>query len=195
MEKDAVIKIRESFKKAIFHLNSKKTGEKVAFAPIIHIVLDNSVNIFSMEADPDNPENNTSSVVWDDENELLFWFRHNTPSSVPNSPSSSMSMGVRSNFAAEVIGSNYEQIQNMRIIMNEEAFDNFTAELKSKGLMTDKQILNIYRNIFEETDMNTVISRKREVNYNTGQLKKYDPVYNEDSSYVFATHADQGGAV
>lgn len=195
MEKDAVIKIREYFKKAIYHLYHRSTGEKAKFAPIIHIVLDNSVNIYAMEADPDNPENDTSSVVWDDDNELLFWFRHNTPSSVPNSPSNSMSMGVKSDFPAEVIGSNYEQIQNMRIIMNEEAFTNFTNELKKDGLMTDKQIDNIYRNIFEETDMNVVISRKREVNYNTGLLKKYDKETNEDSAYLFAVHGAQSGGV
>lgn len=195
MEKDAVIKIRETFRKATFSLYNKKTGEKTTFAPIIHIVLDNSVNIFSMEAEPGNPLNNQSTVIWDDDNELLWWFRANTASSSINSPSSSMGFGDQPDFAMELIASNFEQIQNMRIIINQEAFENIANILIDEGVMTEVQKENIYRNIFEEADMRVVLQRKKEVNYNTGQLKKYDPEYNEDSGYAFATHIQTGGGV
>lgn len=185
MEKDAVIRIREAFRKAKFTLTSRKDGSKKEFSPQIHVVLDNSVNMI---------DDGNGSLIWDDDNEMLWWFKANTLGSYINSPSASMSFGDKSEWPAMCIGSNYEQIQNMRILLNEEAYYNLCAEIGT-DLMPEDAIMNNYIKIFEETDMNVVISRKREVNYNTGKLKKYDPEYNEDSSYVIATHADQGGAV
>lgn len=197
MEKEHVIKIREIFRKAKFTLTSRKNGKKATFFPIIHIVLDNSVNIFSTEAeyiDENGVEHfNNSTVVWDDDNELLYWFRPNTPSTLPNSPSSSMSHSHKSDFPLVLVLADYGEIQNMRIILNEEAFDNLCEGLGD--LISEEQKNNIYRSIFEETDQSVIISRKREVNYNTGKLKKYDPNYTEDSSYDLTVHPGQGGGV
>lgn len=198
MEKDAVVKIRDTFRKATFTMTSRKDGSKVTFRPILHIVLDNSVNIYSTDAefiDVDGVDHkNISTVVWDDENELIWWFKANTPSSSINSPSSSMSFGHKSDFPLLIIGSAFSEIQNMRIICNEEAFENFCDEL-GEDVVSKEQRENIYRSIFEETDQYTIITRKREVNYNTEKLKKYDPVYDEDSAYIITNHSDQGGAV
>lgn len=185
MEKEAVIKIRESFRKATFTLTSRKDGSKKVFQPQIHVVLDNSVNII---------DDGNGSLIWDDENELLWWFRGNTPGAYINSPSSGMSFGNKSEFPAMCIGSNYEQIQNIRVILNEESYFKLCNEIGS-DIMSQEEIDNNYEKLFEETDMNVIISRKREINYNTGLPKKYDKTYDEDSSYTIATHPDQGGGV
>ena len=197
MEKAAVIKIREIFKKATFTMNNRKDGKKATFYPIIHIVLDNSVNIYSSEPnyiDSDGVEHfDVSTIIWDDENELLYWFRANTPSTIPNSPSSGMSQSHKSQFPLVLLIADYGEIQNMRIILNEEAFDNLCDGLGD--LISEEQKANIYRNFFEETDQSVIISRKREINYNTGLPKKYDPRYTEDSAYVITNHSDQSGGV
>lgn len=197
MEAAQVIKIRETFRKATFTMTSRKTGQKRTFLPTLHVILDNSGNMFLSDAeyiDEDgNLHQNISNIVWDDDNEIIYCFRGNTASSLPNSPSASMSHGSASQFPMVLWASSYGDIQGMRIILNEEAYENICEELGE--LMSKEQKDNIYRNIFEETDMNVVISRKREVNYNTGLLHKYDPTYNEDSSYVITNHSDQGGAV
>lgn len=184
MEKDAVIQIREAFRQATFTLNSRKDGSKKVFKPQIHVVLDNSVNII---------DDGEGSLIWDDENELLWWFRANTPGSYINSPSAGMSFGSKSEFPMMCIGSNYEQIQNMRVLLNEESYFNLCEAIGEN--MTEENKMHNYERIVEETDMNVVLSRKREINYNTGLPKKYDKEYTEDSSYLIATHADQGGGV
>lgn len=187
MEKAAVIKIRETFKKATFTLTNRKTGEKKQFSPQLHVILDNSVNII---------DTGNGSLVWDDENEMLWWFKANTPGSYINSPASGLNFGSKVEWAAMCIGSNYEQIQNMRVLLNEEAYYNLCNAINEDGeIMTKEQIEHNYINIFEETDQYAVITRKREVNYNTGLPKKYDPRYTEDSAYVITNHSNQSGGV
>ena len=185
MEKDAVIKIRDTFKRATITLTSRKDGSKKEFVPSLHVVLDNSVNII---------DDGEGSLIWDDENEMLWWFRANTPSSYINSPSSGMSFGSKVEFPAMCIGSNYEQIQNMRVLLNEESYYKL-CEAIGTDVMPKEAVESNYINLFEETDMYAVITRKQEVNYNTGRPKKYDPTYTEDSAYTIATHPDQGGGV
>lgn len=187
MEKDAVIKIREAFRKAKFTLTNRKTGEKKEFSPQIHIILDNSVNMI---------DDGNGSVIWDDENELLWWFKANTPGSYINSPSSGLNFGSKVQWAALCNGSNYEQIQDMRVLLNEESYFKLCEAInEEREVMTKEQIEHNYITIFEETDMYAVLTRKREVNYNTGLPKKYDPTYTEDSAYVISTHPDQNGGV
>lgn len=187
MEKDAVIKIRETFRKAKFTLTSRKTGEKKEFSPQLHVILDNSCNLI---------DDGEGSLIWDDDNELLWWFKANSPGSYINSPSSGMNFGSSVEFAGLCNGSNFEQIQDMRILFNEEAYYNLCNAInEDKEIMTKEQIENNYIKIFEETDMYSVITRKKEINYNTGLPKKYDPRYTEDSAYVITNHSNQSGGV
>ena len=187
MEKAAVIKIRNAFKKAKFTLTSRKDGSKKQFIPQLHVILDNSVNII---------DDGEGSLIWDDENEMLWWFKANTPGSYINSPSSGMSYGSKVEWAGMCIGSNFEQIQNMRVLLNEESYYNLCNAINEDGeIITKEQIEHNYIKIFEETDQYAIITRKKEVNYNTGLPKKYDPTYTEDSAYVITNHSDQGGGV
>lgn len=197
METATVKHIRDIFRKCTFTLSKRSDGSKSKFSPTLHICCDNSLNCYASEAEYEEADGtkhlNNSTIIWDDDNEMFYWLKANTPSTLPNSPSSSMSMGIKSDFPLVVIAVDYGEIQNMRIILNEEAYWNFCEAMGD--LMTEEQKNNIYRIIFEESNMHTVITRKKEISYMTGLPKKYDKNVNEDSAYTFAVHADQGGGV
>lgn len=196
MEKAQAIHIRNILLKATFHLTSRKTGEKKEFKPMIHICCDNSLNISWVPDPEDENDLNSGNVVWDDENEVFYWFRSNTPTTIPMSPSSGMSFGNSPSWAGAVIAVDLGEIQNFRVILNEEAYYNLCSAINENGeIITKKQIEHNYIKIFEEADQYAVITRKKEVNYNTGLPKKYDPRYTEDSAYVITNHSDQGGGV
>lgn len=198
METATVKHIRDNiYRKCTFTLHRRSDGSKATFSPIIHICCDNSLNCYASEAefvDPDGTvHKDNSNIIWDDENEMFYWLKGNTPSTLPNSPANSMSQGTKSDFPLAVIAVDYGEIQNIRIILNEEAYWKFCDIMGD--LMSEEQKNNIYRLFFEETDMYTVITRKREMNYVSRLPNKYDKKYNEDSSYDYAIHADSGGGV
>lgn len=183
MEKKDVVAFRNIVDQCTFTLTSRKDGTKKEFKPRIYVICDNSLNVI---------DDRLGSVIWDDDNERFWWFRSNTPGTTPES-GHNMSMGSEVRWPYAVVYVDYAEIQNMRIVMNQESFDKMYNALG--GLMTEEQKTNIEMNIKDSGDMTTVIPRKYEVNYVTGLPKKYDPPSKtEDKAYAFTVHANQNGA-
>jgi len=160
METVDVIAFREGFDKATFTMYNKYTGEAKLFKPAIHICCDNSLNAV---------DDRFGSVIWDDENSRFYWFKLNSPGSTPNATSPGMSTGDKVQIPAMVITVDYGEIQNMRIVMNEEMFDKYVEGLGN--LITEDQIKHIKYILFAQSDMHHIISRKNKTSYMTEELK------------------------
>ena len=100
-----------------------------------------------------------------------------------------MSFGDKVELPALVIAVDYNQIQNMRIIMDREMFDNYIEELGS--LVTEEQKKHLEYELFAQTDMNTIIKRKNNTSYVTGLSKDAEissRSYDEIDSYNHTVH-------
>lgn len=161
METVDVIAFREGFDKATFTMYNRYTGEKKLFKPEIHICCDNSLNAI---------DDRMGSVIWDDENSRFYWFKLNSLGSTPNSTAPAISLGDKVEIPAMVITVDYGEIQNMRIVMNEEMFDKYVKEAIGH-LITEDQIKHLKYIFFAQTDMKYIISRKNKVSYMTEELK------------------------
>ena len=163
MEAKDVIAFREQFDRATFTRYNRLTGEKREFKPGIHICCDNSLNAY---------DDRMGSVIWDDENERFYWFRLNGPTASINSPTSAMSMGDKVQTPALVICVDYGEIQNLRVILDEEMILKYFDALGD--LINDDEKAHIMEMIFDETDMSNIILRKKNVSYVTGMDKRAD---------------------
>lgn len=181
MEKTSVIAFREQFKEAKFTLTNRYDGTKKQFLPCLHILCDNSLNAV---------DDQNGSVIWDDENERFYWITSNSNSTVPYS-TGTMSFGNRPANPVCVVCVDYGEIQNMRMVMNEEAFDNYIANTDLNTLMTAEQKEYNKRKYFEETDQRIAIARKNQISYNT-LAKKDAPIsqkhYDDQDEYTFTVH-------
>lgn len=162
METVDVIAFRQNFDKAFCVMYSKKDGSEKRFLPPIHVCCDNSLNVV---------DDRMGSVIWDDENSRLYWFKVNGPSSFPNSPTSAMNFGSKVLVPGLIIAVDYGEIQNMRIIVTEEMLERFMEGLGS--LMTEEQKEHVRHILIDETDMLNIIQRKQTTSYIT-ELSKND---------------------
>ena len=186
MELERVVLFRDQCKQMKFPIRNRETGEVRMWTPHIHICCDNSLNAI---------DDNLGSVIWDDENAVFYWFRANTPSATPFGGQAGMSFGESINFPYLVIKVDYDEIQNIRQPLNQECFDKL-CELLGSDLMTQDFKDHIEDSILTETNMRTVIARKRETNYVTGLPSKYDPPHKDDAqSYALNIHSGQAGGV
>lgn len=185
MEKATVIKLRELCYKATFTLYNKNKDcdpdkRTLTLRGPVHIVCDNSLNIV------DNPLR--KSVIWDDANECLYYFTYNTESSFFNPATTAISFGDKPAVPGLCILVDYGEIQNIRVQLNEEAFDNLA---KSINGMTDEDKKAIKNYIFKETDQREIIKRKKNISYNTITDKRTDPGsrrYDDNHEYNRTIH-------
>lgn len=181
MDKERVVKIRDMLKSIKFPIYNRGTGEEKMVTPYIQVVCDNSVNAV---------DDNQGSIIWDDENDIFYWFKANAPGSTIFHPS--MAMGVAVKTAYLVIAVDYDEIQNIRMPMNQECFD----QIATKIPMTEEQKNHIEDMILTESDMRNVFAMKRSTNYVTGLPSKYDIPSGSDSKvYAKTIHSDQSGAI
>ena len=185
MELETVQLFRDQFKSLKFPMWNRRTGEKKMFTPHIHICCDNSLNAI---------DDNEGSVIWDDENQVFYWIRANTPSATPFGGQAGMSMGDHVGTPYLIVAVDYGEIQNIRQPMNQACFEQFCAVLGSK--ITQEQIDHLENTILENSNMKHVIARKREMNYVTGLPKAVDPPHLDDAkSYDKTIHSEQAGGV
>lgn len=169
MDKATVIKFREMCYKATMTLYNKNQNcaenekTKVLRCPL-NIVCDNSLNI------TDDPI--TRNVVWDDDNECLYYFTYNGESAFYNPSTAAISFGNKPVVAGVCILIDYGEIQNIRIQLSEEAFNNFTAGITALGA-EQKEVLR--KHIFRDTDQEVIIKRKKNTSYMTMTDKDKDP--------------------
>ena len=167
MEKATVIALRNKCEQATFTLYNKdkncapSDATKTVKSPI-HIVCDNSLNVIY---NPNNP-----TVFWDDANECFYAFVENTESTF-HGGSPAMSFGNKPIVAGVCICVDYGEIQNIRVKLTEEAFDNFTAALG----MPATQIEAIREKLYRETDNGIQIPKARNVSYMTQTDRRKDP--------------------
>ena len=128
----------------------------------IHIVCDNSLNVVY---NPDHP-----TVIWDDSNECFYAFVYNTESTI-HGGNPAMSFGNKPFTPGVCICVDYGEIQNIRVILNEEAFEKFSAAVN----MPAAQKEYIHNMLFVETDMKTRIDKARNTSYITMTDKRKDP--------------------
>jgi len=183
MDKSHVVAIRDLFKKAKFTWKNRYDGEPKQFEPEIHICCDNSLNAV---------DDGNGSVIWDDNNSRFYWFKFNGYNSTPNSPTMGQSMGSRVGVPAMVIGVDYDEIQNMRISMNAEMFENLLTQMTEDGIpITDDQKNYLRHILFIETDMDYIIRRKQNVSYMTETSVNAEISqrhYTEDDEYSKTIH-------
>ena len=82
----------------------------------------------------------------------------------------------------------YDEIQNIRIQLSEESFDNFTANISA---MTQEQKDAIKNHLFRDTDQRVIIKRKNKTSYITTMDKDKDPStrhYNDMHEYNKTIH-------
>lgn len=185
MEKETVIKLRELAYKATMTLYNKnkdcKESERtmVVRCPL-NIVCDNSLNI------TDDPIN--KNVVWDDANECLYYFTYNGESAFYNPATAAISFGDKPVVSGVCILVDYAEIQNIRIQLSEESFDNFTAGIT---VMTQEQKDALKNHLFRDTDQRVIIERKNKTSYMTMMDKDKDPStrhYNDIHEYNKTIH-------
>jgi hypothetical protein len=181
MDQERVILIRDKFKALKFKLYHRGTGEEKEFTPLIQIVCDNSLNVV---------DDNQGNVIWDDDNGIFYWFKGNCQSST--SYQAGISNGVALNTPYLCIAVDYDEIQNIRIAMNQECFDQLAQSLS----LTDEQKEYIKDMILSESDMRNVIVRKQNNSYVTSVPEKYTIAAKDDNKvYDKTIHAGQWGAV
>lgn len=181
MEQERVVHIRDKFKALKFKLYKRDGSGEKEFTPLIQIVCDNSLNVV---------DDNQGNVIWDDANGIFYWFKGNCQSST--SYQAGISNGVALNTPYLCVAVDYDEIQNIRIALNQEAFDQLAQSLS----LTDDQKNYIKDMILSESDMRNVITRKQANNYNTSVPDKYTiPVRDENKVYAKTIHPDQSGAV
>ena len=183
MDKAHVIAFREQYKKAKFTLYNRYNGTPKEFLPCLHVLCDNSLNAV---------DDQYGSIIWDDDNERFYWFTSNNNSTVPFS-TGTMSFDTKPANPLCVVSVDYSEIQNMRMVMNEEAFENYIKDAPLNTLMTYEQKEHIRRKYFEETDMRIAIPRKQAISYNT-MAPKSAPIsqkhYDDQDEYTYSVHAD-----
>ena len=91
-----------------------------------------------------------------------------------------------------VIGVDYDEIQNMRISMNAEMFENLLTQMTADGIPITNDQKNYLRHIlFIETDMDYIIKRKQNVSYMTETSVNAEISqrhYTEDDEYSKTIH-------
>jgi len=183
MDKQHVIAFREQYKQAKFTLNNRYDGTKKEFLPCLHVLCDNSLNAV---------DDQYGSIIWDDDNERFYWFTTNSSSTVPFS-TGTISFGNKPANPLCVVSVDYSEIQNMRMVMNEEAFENYIANTPLNTLMTDEEKEYIRNKFFVETDMHVAIPKKHTISYNT-LAPKDTPIsqkhYDDQDEYTYTVHAD-----
>lgn len=185
MDKATVIKLRNLCYKATFTLynknrNCKPEERTLTLRMPVHILCDNSMSII------DDPI--LKNVVWDDDNEVFYYFTRNGSTVFPNSSTNSISFGDKVAIPCACILVDYGEIQNLRLQLNEEAFDKFTSQIPQ---ITDEQKKTIKEKIFKETDMTNVIKRKQNVSFMTMTDKNSDPAtrnYDDEHEYTKTVH-------
>jgi hypothetical protein len=181
MDKERVVAIRDKFKALKFKLYKRDGSGEKEFTPLIQIVCDNSLNVV---------DDNMGNVIWDDDNAIFYWFKGNCQSST--SYQAGISNGVALNTPYLCIGIDYDEIQNIRVALNQECFDQLSQSLS----LTDDQKKYIEDMILSESDMRNVIVRKQNTSYVTSVPEKYTiPVKDDNKVYDKTIHAGQWGAV
>lgn len=185
MEKATLIKLRELAYKATMTLYNKNKDcpedkrTMVVRCPL-NIVCDNSLNI------TDDPINH--NVIWDDANGCLYYFTYNGESAFYNPATAAISFGDKPIVSGICILIDYDEIQNIRIQLSEESFDNFTANISA---MTQEQKDAIKNHLFRDTDQRVIIKRKNKTSYITTMDKDKDPStrhYNDMHEYNKTIH-------
>lgn len=137
----------------------------------IHIVCDNSLNCI---------DDHRGSVIWDDAKELFVYFTYNTSSTFYNSLTESISMGGEITVPGVAILVDYSEIQNMRILINKEIFENFTGALT----LTDEEKEFLNWKYFIALDEKYNIEQKKKMNYVTAAPN--------ESQVSMASYSDNG---
>lgn len=169
MEKATVIKLRELAYKATMTLYNKNKDcpedkKTMTIRSPLNIVCDNSLNI------TDDPINN--NVIWDDVNGCLYYFTYNGESAFYNPATAAISFGDKPVVSAVGILIDYDEIQNIRVQLSEESFDNLTAGIT---VMTPEQKDALKNHLFRDTDQRVIIERKNKTSYMTMMDKDKDP--------------------
>jgi hypothetical protein len=181
MDKERVVHIRDKFKALKFKMQHRGTLEEEEFTPLIQIVCDNSLNVV---------DDNEGNVLWDDDNGIFYWFKGNCQGST--SVQGGMSMGVALNTPYLCVAVDYDEIQNIRIALNQPCFDQLAESLS----MSSDQKQYIEDMILSESDMRNVIVRKQNNSYVTSVPEKYTIAAKDDIKvYDKTIHAGQWGAV
>ena len=183
MDKAHVIAFREQYKKAKFTLNNRYDGTPKEFLPCLHVLCDNSLNAV---------DDQYGSIIWDDDNERFYWFTTNSNSTVPFS-TGTISFGTKAKNTLCVVSVDYSEIQNMRMVMNEESFENFIKNTPLATLMTNDEKEHIRTKFFVETDEYIGIAKRSRIDYNT-IAPKDAPIsqkhYDDQDEYTYSVHAD-----
>lgn len=172
MEKQEVITHRNLCYQATYTQRQADGTTKKAKVPI-HIVCDNSLNIIDYH---------NGNVIWDDANSRIIYFTVNSPDKVFNSASASMTAGTKPAFPGAMIVVDYGEIQNLRVELNEEAFD---AVIGSISMSADQKEY-VRQKLFVETDQEYIIKRKKEISYMTQRKKDEEESlknYDENDEY------------
>ena len=170
MDTPFVKKIRDLCDKATYTVKKADGTTETKQSPI-HIVCDNSLSCI---------DDRRGSVIWDDDNELFICFTYNTSSTFYNSLTESISMGGQITVPGVAILVDYSEIQNMRILINKEIFENFTNALT----ITDEQKEWLNYKYFIALDEKYNIEQKRKMNYVTAAPN--------DSAISKANYSDNG---
>lgn len=182
MEKNTVIKFRELAYNLKFKLYAKDpknpVQEKIFRVPLM-IVCDNSLNII------DDPYKQT--VVWDDANERFFYFTANDITSFYNPATYVTSFGNEPAFPGLMIMVDYGEIQNMRVQLSRDVFNQVAEQLS----MPDGQKKILIEKLFDDTNQEKIIKRKRDVSYMTSSNKYQSPAnrhYSDNDEYQKTVH-------
>lgn len=158
MTKEEVIRHRQFCENAKFKARNAD-GDLVEYLAPFVIVCDNSLYC---------KDDRQGSVVWDDANEKFVEFRYNGPGSYYNSHSNAMTFGNKPAVPGTAIVVDYGEIQNFRIELNEDIFEHITTALTA---MTEEQKKHVKDLLFNKTDMEQIIKRKRKISYVTQEPK------------------------
>ena len=183
METATVQLLRQKCEQATFTLYNKDKNCAPADATktvksLIHIVCDNSQNVIY---NPNNP-----TVFWDDSNEVFYAFVYNTESTI-HAASPAMSFGNKPTIAGTCICVDYGEIQNIRVQLTEEAYDNFANAIG----MPDTQKAAIKKILYVDTDNAVQIPKARNRSYMTMTDKRKDPAtrhYQDVHEYNATVH-------
>lgn len=160
METVDVVKLRTLCEKAETNVRRGDGSiQKMKFPT--HVVCDNSLNVIDYH---------NGNVIWNDAEGYFVYFLVMNPSTIHNSPSAGMSFGSKSMVPAAMICIDYGEIQNIRCELNEEAFEAVAAALN----MTQDQIEYNKHRLFEQTNADVAIQRKRMYAY-SNQAHKNSP--------------------
>lgn len=183
MEKEDVIKLRELANKATYTRRLADGTTVTDIVPLV-IVCDNSLNCVDYH---------DGSVIWDDDNAVFVNFIVNGPDTVYQGKSHAMSFGSKIKAPLAAILVDYGEIQNFRLELIEEAYDNFSNGFTAMSAEEKEAVKKYY---FEDLNMDNIIRRKQQISYMT-QQKKDHPIeqqhYDDLDEYNRTVHTENDG--